>query len=121
MRYLVYKKEKNKELFFWEGEKTHTTFACEKDLDLKKVSSVGYVLYNPSTEKWILTGTISWIDASNVETDKKDVLKHIKKFFERDCELKKRLSSQTRQNDAVELNKQNSLFARFFKMGRGSR
>ena len=121
MRYLVYKKEKSRELFFWEEEKTHTTFANEKNLDLKKVSSVGYVLYNPDKEKWILTGSISWTDASNVETDKKYALQHIKKFFEQDVKLKKRLSPQIYQKNAFEENNGNSLFTRFFKMGRGNR
>ena len=81
MRYLVHLNGKEKILYFWEENKTHTTFANEKAINLDKISSVGYVLYNPDIQKWILTGAVSWAGDANVEADKRRVLRYIKKHF----------------------------------------
>ena len=117
MRYLVHLNGKEKILYFWEENKTHTTFANEKAINLDKISSVGYVLYNPDIQKWILTGAVSWAGDANVEEDKRRVLRYIKKHFSNDSALKERLSAhwyQTQQKNA-QIVKEYPFFARFFK------
>ena len=117
MRYLVSIKGKRRELYFWEEEKTHTFFASQNNLDLERVSSVGYILYNPDTQKWILTGAISWSGDANVQMDKRRVLHYIKKNFEYDEELKSRLTLQWKciQEKNAQIIKKNTFFDRFFK------
>lgn len=117
MRYLVHLKNKIKTLYFWEEEKTHTTFAFENGICLEEVSSVGYVLYNPNKKKWILTGAVSWICDANVNADKRHILRHIQKHLNTDEELKKRLSEhwELTQKKNAEIIKKNPQLAVFFK------
>lgn len=117
MRYLVYIKGKRRELYFWEEEKTHTSFVCQNNLDLERVSSVGYILYNPDMRKWILTGAISWTGDANVHMDKRCVLRYIKKNFEYDEELKSKLTIQWTciQEKNAQIIKKNPFFSKFFK------
>ena len=118
MRYLVHFLGKNRKFYFWEEEeKTHISFACENNIDLEKVSSVVYILYNPEIKKWILSGAISWTEETNVNADKRIVMRYIKENFEKDDELKNRLTekwSLTQQKNA-EILKKNPFFASAFK------
>ena len=117
MRYLVHYFGKNRKLYFWEEEKTHISFACENNIDLEKVSSVGYILYNPATKKWILSGAISWTGDANVNADKRMVMRYIKENFEKNDALKTRLTEKwnlTQQKNA-EIIKKNPFFASVFK------
>ena len=118
MRYLVIKTNKKRKAFFWQEEtKTHTLFAKEKNIDLEQISSVGYILYNPKTKKWILDGAMSWTGNTNVENDNKYIRNYIKKHFETDILLKERLTDlwylTQRQNE--EIIKSNPLLAALLK------
>lgn len=118
MRYLVHFKNKIRTFYFWEGDKTHTTFTHENTICLEEVTSVGYIFYNPNKKKWILTGAMSWICDANVDADKRHVLRHIQKYLNNDEKLKKRLSAhwEITQKKNAEIIKKNPQITRFFQV-----
>ena len=118
MRYLVHSEFKEKTLYFWEDpDMTHTAFAYENAICLEEVSSVGYILYNPEEQRWLLTGTISWNGNANLPEDKQKIFQYIQKHFDNDNELKKRLSDKwiLTQKKNAEIIKRHPLFARLIK------
>ena len=97
MRYLVATEEKQKKIYLWEDEISHTMYVNTHQIDFKNVSSVGYVYFNPDDKKWILAGAISWTGEGNVPSDKRKVLAYVKQNCEKDAELVARLSEKWRQ------------------------
>ncbi|MBE6449356.1 MAG: hypothetical protein E7013_01465 [Alphaproteobacteria bacterium] len=113
MRYLVETEEKQKKIYLWEDDVSHTMYVNAHQIDFEKVSSVGYVYFNPDDKKWILAGAISWTGEGNVPSDKRRVLAYIKQHCQHDVELVARLSEQwkkTQQQNEI-ITKKNPVLA----------